>query len=208
MRIAVLTFDAFNEIDSFVVANLLNRVAAPGWSARLAGPTARVVSGRGVAVEMQEPLEFAAEADAVVIGSGMRTGAVIADPAMLARIRLDPRRQLVASQCSGAMILARLGLLGDAPACTDLMTAPELGAMGVMVLDRAFHARGNVATAGGCLAAQYIAAWLIARVLGTAEAARVIGYVAPVGEKDEYAARALAAVTPFLGEDRAARAVA
>jgi hypothetical protein len=33
MRIAILTFDGFNEIDSFVALNLLNRVKRPGWQA-------------------------------------------------------------------------------------------------------------------------------------------------------------------------------
>jgi hypothetical protein len=38
MRIAVLTFDGFNEIDSFVASNILNRVK--GWSAQIcARPT-------------------------------------------------------------------------------------------------------------------------------------------------------------------------
>jgi len=31
MRIAVLTFDRFNELDSFVAAALLNRLAPLGW---------------------------------------------------------------------------------------------------------------------------------------------------------------------------------
>jgi len=41
---------------------------------------------------------------------------------VLDRLQLDPTRQLVASQCSGALLVARLGLLGDAPACTDAST--------------------------------------------------------------------------------------
>ena len=36
------------------------------------------------------------------------------------------------------------------------------------VLNQPFHATGNVATAGGCLAAQYLAAWVIARTAGPA----------------------------------------
>ena len=35
---------------------------------------------------------------------------------------------------------------------------------GVAVLNQPFVARGNVATAGGCLASQYLAAWVIARL--------------------------------------------
>jgi transcriptional regulator GlxA family with amidase domain len=198
MKIAVLTFDAFNELDSFVAASLLNRLSALGWRAYITAPTARVTSKNGVVVEAQRPLEFAAEADAVIFGSGMRTDEIADDPAMLSRIIVDPRRQLLVSQCSGALIMASLGLLAGVPVCTDPMTKPLLAKRGARVLDRPFHASGNVATAGGCLASQYIAAWIIARNLGIDQAAAIIGYVAPVGQQDEYVARAIATIRPFL----------
>ena len=61
-----------------------------------------------------------------------------------------------------------------------------------------FFANGNVATAGGCMASQYLATWLIARLNGLDAATAAMHYVAPVGEKDEYVQRALANVTPYL----------
>jgi transcriptional regulator GlxA family with amidase domain len=208
MQIAVLTFDAFNELDSFVVAALLNRLSPQGWRAHITAASDRVTSMNGLVVEAQKPLEFAAEADAVVFGSGMKTDKAAADPALLARIRVDPARQLLVSQCSGALILSALGLLGDGPVCTDLTTRPLIERQGRRVLDHAFHAEGNVATAGGCLSSQYIATWLISRTLGTEAAAAIIRYVAPVGEKEDYVNRALAAVGPFLAEGAGVKAVA
>ncbi len=197
MQIAVLTFDRFNEIDSFVVSNLLNRVA--GWRAFITGATPRIESRNGVLVDAQQPLEFAAEADAVVIGSGMKTDEIARDPATLARIRLDPARQLVAAQCSGALVLGALGLLKGLPACTDQYTRPLVERAGIEALtDRAFVAHGNVATAGGCLSAPLIAAWMIARRQGVAEAERVLDSAAPVGEAPAYVARAMAAIRPHL----------
>ncbi|MET3665404.1 DJ-1/PfpI family protein [Caulobacter sp. 1776] len=198
MRIAVLTFDGFNELDSFVAAAILNRLKGRGWKAEIAAPTPTVTSMNGVTVQRQQPLEFAAEADAVIIGSGVKTREVAADADLLARIRLDPSRQLIAAQCSGALVLAKLGLVGDLPACTDLVTKPWVIEAGVQVLDAPFVAHGNVATAGGCLASQYLAAWIIARRAGLAEVEAAIGYVAPVGETETYVARAIAAVSPFL----------
>jgi len=38
MRIAILTFDGFNEIDSFVAARMLNSVQRPGWRAEITAP--------------------------------------------------------------------------------------------------------------------------------------------------------------------------
>lgn len=198
MQIAVLTFEGFNELDSFIAAAILNRLRGQGWAAHITAPTARVTSMNGVTIDRQKPLEYAEEADAVIVGSGVRTREIAADPAILDRIRLDPARQLVGAQCSGTLLLAKLGLIGDLPACTDLTTKPWVIEAGVEVLDAPFVAHGNVATAGGCLASQYLAAWVIARLADEAAAEEALHYVAPVGEKALYVERAMAAVRPFL----------
>jgi len=200
VQVAVLTFDGFNELDSFVAAAILNRLKAKGWMAHITSPSAQVTSMNGVTIERQRPLEFAAEADAVLIGSGIRTRELAADSDLLSRITLDPKRQLIGAQCSGTLMLARLGLIGPLPACTDLTTKPWVVEAGVEVLDAPFVAHGNVATAGGCLASQYLAAWTIARLASVEDARQAIHYVAPVGEKDMYVDRALAVVAPYLAE--------
>lgn len=117
---------------------------------------------------------------------------------LLSRIALDPSRQLIGAQCSGTLLLAKLGLLGGLPACTDLTTKPWVIEAGVDILDTPFVAHGNVATAGGCLASQYLATWIIARGASLRDAEEAMHYVAPVGEKAAYVERALAAVSPFL----------
>ena len=198
MHIAILTFDGFNELDSFIALGILNRVKRPGWRVALACPTPTVTSMNGVTVQCQEDLDEASAADAVIVGSGMKTREVVADAALMSRLRLDPTRQLVAAQCSGTLVLARLGLLGDMPACTDLITKPWVQEAGIEVLERPFFARGNLATAGGCLASQYLAAWVIARLAGEQAAREALHYVAPVGEKEAYVARALEHVAPGL----------
>ncbi len=198
MHIAILTFDGFNELDSLIALGVLNRVRRPGWRVSLACPTERVRSMNGVTIEAQATLEDAAGADAVLVGSGMRTREVVADAALMARLRLDPSRQLLGAQCSGTLVLARLGLLQDLPACTDLTTKPWVQDAGVDVLDAPFTARGNVATAGGCLASPYLAAWVIARLEGVDAAQAALHYVAPVGEKDDYVSRAMGHLLPAL----------
>ena len=199
MHIAILTFDGYNELDSLIALGLLNRVGKPGWRVSIASPTARVRSMNGVVIESMASLEEACEADAVVVGSGTQTREVIADPAIMGALRgLDPARQLLAGQCSGTLLLARLGLLENVPACTDLISKPWVAAAGVEVLNQPFFARGNVATAGGCLASHYLAAWIIARLDGGDAAESALRYVAPVGEKEEYVARAMGNITPYL----------
>jgi transcriptional regulator GlxA family with amidase domain len=195
MQVAILTFDGFNELDSFVAAAILNRLRPHGWTAHITAPTETVTSLNGVIVHRQRPLEFVTEADAVLIGSGYRTREIAADPAMLARLRLDPARQLIAAQCSGTLLLAKLGLIGDLPACTDLTTKPWVVEAGVTVIDAPFAAHGNIATAGGCLAAPYLAAWMIARGGSIDLAREALHYVAPVGEKDRFVDHALAVIS-------------
>lgn len=198
MQIAVLTLEGYNELDSFIAAAILNRMRSRGWAAYITAPTEEVTSMNGVTVRRQRPLDFLAEADAVLIGSGIRTRDHAADADLLSCIRLDPARQLIGAQCSGTLLLARLGLVGDLPACTDLTTKPWVIEAGVNVIDAPFVAHGNVATAGGCLSSQYLAAWTIARLASLQDAEEAIHYVAPVGEKTEYVARALDAVRPFV----------
>ena len=200
MQIAVLTFDGFNELDSFVAAAILNRLRPEGWQAYITTPTDTVTSMNGVAVTGQRPLAFATEADAVLIGSGISTRAIAADSALLSGFTLDPARQLIAAQCSGTLILAKLGLIGSLPACTDLTTKPWVIEAGINVIDAPFVAHGNVATAGGCLASQYLAAWMIARGASVDAARSALHYVAPVGEKEAYVERAMAVIMPFLAE--------
>ena len=182
MRIAVVTCEGFNEIDSFVSSYILNRVEAPGWKAEITCPTPEVVSRNGVRVAAQRPLEFASDADAVLFGSGSMTSEIVRDRALMSRLRLDPKRQLIGSQCSGALFLHALGLLGGMPVCTDGTTRPMVEAAGVQVLDQTFYARGPLASAGGCLASPYLASWVITKTLGREAAEAALQYVAPVGE--------------------------
>jgi transcriptional regulator GlxA family with amidase domain len=198
MHITILTFAGFNELDSLIALGILNRVKKPDWRVSIASPTARVRSMNGVVLEAQATLGEASTADAVIVGSGMQTREVVADPALMAQLQLDPSRQLLGAQCSGTLVLAKLGLLDDVPACTDLTTKPWVEEAGVRVLNQPFVAKGNVATAGGCLASQYLAAWVIARLEGVEAARSAMHYVAPVGEKDDYVARAMRHITPFL----------
>ncbi len=204
MQIAVLTFDGFNESDSFVVAAILNRLSGRRWKAYITAPTDEVTSMNGLTVRRQKPIEFAAEADAVLIGSGTKTRELVADFELMSRIQLDPERQLIGAQCSGTLMLAKLGLIGDLPACTDLTTKPWVVEAGVHVIEAPFVAHGNVATAGGCLASQYLATWLIARTAGLEAAADAIHYVAPVGQKEAYVSRAIETVIPHLAMQPAA----
>jgi transcriptional regulator GlxA family with amidase domain len=198
MHVAILTFQGFNELDSLIALGVLNRIKKPNWRVTLCCPEPEVTSMNGVTVRTQSSLEEAATAEVVIVGSGAKTREVVETPELLSRIKLDPERQLIAAQCSGTLVLAKLGLVAGVPACTDLTTKPWVQEAGVEVLNQPFFAKGNVATAGGCFASPYLAAWVIARTEGMDAAASALHYVAPIGEKEAYVANALRNITPYL----------
>lgn len=199
MHIAILTFDGFNELDSLIALGILNRIKQPDWRVSLAAPSETVTSMNGVQLHRQATLEALESFDAVLVGSGIKTREIAQDAALMRTLsRLDPTRQLIGAQCSGTLLLAKLGLLNGVPGCTDLTTKPWVQEAGIEVLEQPFFARGNLATAGGCLASIYLAAWTLARLVGREAAAEALHYVAPVGEKADYVERALGNIAPYL----------
>jgi transcriptional regulator GlxA family with amidase domain len=193
-HIAILTFDGFNELDSLIAYGMLSRISLLGdasWRVSIASPKPRVTSMNGLTLDAHIGLEEANTADAVLIGSGLKTREVGNDAVIMGQLKLNPEKQLVAAQCSGTFLMAKLGIIGKTPACTDATSKPWVQAAGVNVLNQAFYSNGNLATAGGCLSAQYISAWMISKLKGVEQATEVLRYFAPVGEKDEYVARGL-----------------
>jgi transcriptional regulator GlxA family with amidase domain len=180
----VVAYDGFNELDLFTNLHILNRLRRvrpeTGFVAEVAAATNCVTSMNGVQVTVQQPLDAVAGADVVVIGSG-GTAAAVEDLAFMSGLRLDPDRQIIGSQCSGALVLAHLGLLDHQPATTDDTTRPYLEVMGVTVLDQPLVAAGNIATAGGCLSSAHLSAWIIGRLLDSTAAHDTLTTVAPVG---------------------------
>ncbi|MBN9392241.1 MAG: DJ-1/PfpI family protein [Chloroflexi bacterium] len=198
MKIAIVTFEGFNEIDSFVALNILNRVKQENWKAVIVAPTEVVTSLNGVTIHAQKSLCFVAEADVVLFGSGRLTRQIVQDERLLAKLKVEPERQLIGSQCSGALVMKKLGLVENVPLCTDATTRPFLLETGATVLEQPFYANGNIASAGGCLSAVYLAAWVILNLAGRAAAEDALGYVAPVGEQEQFVANALRVITTSL----------
>lgn len=198
MNIAILTFDGFNELDSFIAFGILNRMKPNGWNVQITCPSSQVTSMNGVIVDAQQQLEFANTADAIIFGSGLLTRDIAKDKGVLSRLKLDSSKQLIAAQCSGTLLLQVLGLLNGLPACTDLISKPWVIEAGVDVLNAPFFAKGNIATAGGCLASQYLAAWVLLKLADMTSTRSALHYVAPVGEKEYSMEHTLSVIAPYL----------
>lgn len=201
IKVAVVAYDGFNELDVFANFHILNRasrvVTSPMLTAELACASGTLHTMYGVQLNGCQPLSSVTMADAVIIGSG-GTLSAIEDASFMSELRLDPTRQLVASQCSGALILAKLGLLRDQPVCTDTKYRPHVEATGTKVLDQPFFANGSVASAGGCLAAAYLSTWVLWRLLGSRVAEQTLTSVAPVGLESQYVTEVMAMVERHL----------
>jgi len=198
MNIAILTFEGFNELDSFIALGILNRMKDQGWNVQITCPSDQVTSMNGVTINAQQPLSFCDDADIVLFGSGIYTRDIVKDDSILSQINLDTSRQIVGAQCSGTLLMAELDILKDLPACTDLTTKPWVIEAGVEVLNQPFMAKENIATAGGCMSSQYLATWAIAKGATITDAASALEYVGPVGEKESYTKQCLDVVSPFI----------
>ncbi|MEM7019300.1 MAG: DJ-1/PfpI family protein [Pseudomonadota bacterium] len=186
VNIVIVTFEGFNEIDSFVALNLLNRVEHDDWRADIIAPNDQATSMNSVTIHTQKTFSTVNQADVVLFGSGRLTRSIIQDEALMSYFQLEPSRQLIGSQCSGALILKRLGLVEGVPICTDDSTQNYLSETDIQILAQPFTAHGNIATAGGCLSAQYLAAWVIYRKLGKQAVIDALSYIAPVGEQQNF----------------------
>jgi transcriptional regulator GlxA family with amidase domain len=186
MNISIIAFDEFTDIDVFLMWDIFNRVDTQGWKVEILGSQDSHISSTGIRIPMHGPLERALQSDAVMFASGIGTRKVIKDPSYLHRLQLDPTKQLIGSMCSGSLILAKLALI-KGPATTYPTSRRELIAMGVEVVERPFVRNGNVATAAGCLAAQYLAGWVIETLTDAQTKDRALAQIQPVGEGLAYA---------------------
>jgi transcriptional regulator GlxA family with amidase domain len=198
MNIAILTFQGFNEIDSLVAFRMLKWLDKDNWNIKICCPDVEVISMGGLVIRAQGMLEDANKADAVIVGSGVMTRDIIKDESIMTRISLNPSSQIIGAQCSGTLMLAKLGILGDTPACTDSSTKPWVLEAGIEILNQPLFAKDNVATAGGCLSSAYLSAWVIAKLDNIETAKKALHYFAPIGEKDEFVEKAVKNIAPYL----------
>lgn len=182
MKASIIAFDDFTDIDVFFLWDLMNRVKDRGWEVCIVGDKASHTSSTGLTIPMHGYVTEANDADIVLFASGMGTRRLIKDKEYLALLRFNPERQMIGSMCSGALVLAALGLLDGKEATTYPTAKTALEKYGVRVVERPFVRQGNVATAAGCLAAQYLVGWVIEEKLGKERRDGVIRSVQPVGE--------------------------
>lgn len=182
MKISIVVFDKFTDVDLWLMWDLLNRVQLAGWSVQILGEREMHVSATGMFVTTHGRIEEANSSDTVLFVSGAGTREKMQDVVWLDKFNLKPEKQLIGSICSGSLILAALGLLEGKSATTYPTSKAVLENFGVTVVEKPIVINGNVATAGGCLALQYLAGWAIERLACKCWRDLVLKSVQPVGE--------------------------
>jgi transcriptional regulator GlxA family with amidase domain len=136
-----------------------------------------ITCAKGLRVLPEETWETAPPLDVLVYPGGRGTRRELADEAVLDWIRgLANRGTLVASVCTGSLVLAAAGLLDGKPATThwqSLELLPTLGREIEVRPDDRFVDNGDVLTAAGVSAGIDMALHLVAR-LHTPERAREV----------------------------------
>jgi putative intracellular protease/amidase len=184
-KVTIVIFDKFTDIDAFLPWDLFNRVRMKDatFQVKFVGTEASHKSINGIDLKTHGTIEECADADIVFFASGAGTRQLYKNAEYLQRFILDPKKQIICSMCSGALLLAGLGLLEGISATTYPTTMVALREMGVDVLDD-MHlvTHGNIGTAAGCLAAVDLVAWCLEKVYDAEMKDAVIASVQPVGQ--------------------------
>jgi transcriptional regulator GlxA family with amidase domain len=174
----VLMFDGFDDLDAVAPLEILTAAGFPVRVVRPPAAAATVRSAHGLSIEVRACLSAGAEL-VVVPGGGWLDGS----PAGV-RAQCDgelPRRlaelhrggAVLASVCTGAMLLSAAGLLTGRPAVTNRLALDDLAAAGADVRREARVVDdGDIVTAGGPAAGIDLALRLVQRFLGE-DAARL-----------------------------------
>lgn len=183
MRIEIVVFDGFDELDAVAPYEVLRNAAAGGadWDVVLVGAhgVGVVTGSHGLQLTVTERLSHP---DALIVPGGgwgehaeRGTWGEVRRRLLPDRIAaLAPGCRWVASVCTGAMLLAAAGLTRGRPAVTHHVALSDLAATGAQVIEDARVVDdGDLLTAAGVTSGLDLALWIIEREIGTTLAGRV-----------------------------------
>lgn len=184
-KAVIVTFDRFTDVDIFLPWDLLNRVKFidKEFQVKIIGTETSHKSVSGLDLATHGLIEECNDADFVYFGSGPGKRDIIEDNFYLNRFKLNPDKQIIASMCSGALIIAALGYLKGISATTYPTAFEALRDYGVEVIeDSHLVTHGNIGTAAGCLAAVDLIGWAIEKLYDKKVKEDIIASVLPIGQ--------------------------
>jgi transcriptional regulator GlxA family with amidase domain len=176
-RTEILFFDGLDDLDAVAPFEILTAAGFPTRAVRPPGAVPTVTTHHGLTLAIDH--ELGGDPELVIVpgggwrdgtASGVRAESEGALPQRLAE--LHQRGTVIASVCTGAMLLAAAGLLRGRPATTHHTALDDLAAAGADVRREARVVDdGDILTAGGVTAGIDLSLLLIERHAG-ADAAR------------------------------------
>ncbi|HDR4463843.1 TPA: DJ-1/PfpI family protein [Bacillus cereus] len=186
MKIAIVCFDKFTDIDVFLPWDLLNRVRLVGgisdWNVQLLGTEKTHISMSGLRIPMTGSISDTPYADAVIFASGKGVQDLYQNQEYLNSIHVDSQRQLIGSMCSGSLLLGAKKLLTGKKTTTYPSVVEQLKEFDVDVIEQSVVNEGNISTAAGCFAAQDLSAWIIRTLINEDMVETVLETVRPMGK--------------------------
>ena len=185
MNIGIALFDGAEELDWAgpweVLAAWAQQFPDDGVHVfTLARENREITCAKGLRVLPHETWETAPAMDVLVYPGGRGTRAELADDAVLDWMRGIASQAVVASVCTGSLVLAAAGLLDGRPATThwgSLETLPTLGKEIEVRPDDRFVDTGEIITAAGVSAGIDMALHLVARLHSPERAREVRRYI-------------------------------
>lgn len=179
MLIQVVVFPGVDELDAIAPFEVLSMAAhhATGWRVELVAAVASesVVTANGLRLVVEgEPLSLNRRPDLLIVPGGgwadrvaVGARAEVASGALPRLIaELHAAGTVIASVCTGAMIVAAAGILKGRPAVTHHLAVADLWATGAQIVEARVVDDEDILTAGGITSGLDLALWIVARFLG------------------------------------------
>ena len=181
-RIGFAAFEGMTLLDLIGPLDALARIASMGFDpsttcevfALTDGPAGRAVwAGAGLevrAARVRPPLDGF---EVLIVPGGAGTRALQHDAAVTAYLATYPRNRLIASVCTGALLLGAAGRLTGRRATTHASARGELARFGATAVDDRVVDEGQVVSAGGVTSGLDLGVHLVRRLAGDDVAAAI-----------------------------------
>ncbi len=178
MRFQILIFDGFDEMDAVAPYEVLHYavLAKTGASVELvtADAVSEITANHGLRIRPAGPLNLQQRPDVLIVPGGgwidraPRGAFAEANRGVIPKMikSLYEAGTVCASVCTGAMLLARAGILTGRPATTHHGAMIDLEQSGAQIVRARVVDDGDVVTAGGVTSGLDLGLWLVERFYG------------------------------------------
>ena len=184
--VAILVFDEVEVLDfagPFEVFSVTDELSEhTRFSVYTVSPSPGTVRARnGLKIVADHTVESVPATDILVVPGGFGTRALLRNISLLEWIKVQSRRaEAIMSVCTGALVLAKTGLLNGLTVTThhDLLAAlKEMAPEATVDPSKRFHDNGLILTSAGISAGIDCSLHLVGRLLGEETAAKTASYM-------------------------------